>query len=120
MLRKTGGRERVVAEAGELDIDVTAAGAVVVVALEEAIGVAIVPVDIHSVDLETQRCGGGPHQAALRAVAAGTAFLAARSSLIVDQIGARGQLLEIDVEQGGGGTAAALGRRWGSRKDRGC
>ena len=108
-LRKARLRKDLLAE---IDIHVAAPAAVIVVAFEEAIGVAVIGVNIHPIDLEAQRFGRGPHHAAHAAVAHRQAFFAARHGFGVDQVGVGNQRTQIDAAAGG------LRRRGGCRAGR--
>jgi hypothetical protein len=108
-LRKAGLGKHLLAK---VDIHVAAPAAVIVVAFEEAIGVAVVGVYVHPIDLKAQRLGRGPDQAAHASVAHRHALFAARYRFAIDQVCIRNQRTEVDV------TAGGLRRRGGGRAGR--
>src|SRR5262249_592337 len=105
--------------AAEIDVEVGASAAVVVVALEEAVGGAVVGVDVGAVDLKPQLARGGPDQGAHAAVADGHARFAALDGLVVDEVGAGDQVAEVDVQQGIGLRSRLRQRAGNRRKNKG-
>src|SRR6185503_16101204 len=87
MLLEAGLRKRWFPFDSEIDIDESAAAAVIVVALEETIGGATVGIDVGPVDLKAQLRGRSPDQAAHAPVADGNALFASWHRPVINQIG---------------------------------
>src|SRR5262249_51928642 len=97
-LGKACSRENVFPQIAELDVNKTTAAAIIAVPLEKAIRVAIVAVNIYTVDLELEGVRDRPNQAAHPTVPDRDAFFAADRRPVIDQIGARKQLAVIHIE----------------------
>ena len=110
-LGETRGGEHVLTEPGEVDVHEAAAAAIVAMALGEAVGGAVVGVDIHAVDLHAQRCRRGPYQCAHAPVADGDALFATFGWFLVDEVGPRHELAVVDLNERAGGGHVAGGQR---------
>src|SRR5262245_4319782 len=108
MLGKSRGGKDFLPQITEFDINEPAAARIIAVPLEKAVGMTVVAVNVHSIDLEPQGVWNRPDQAAHATVAYRNTFFTAGCRAVINQIGAFQQLAVVQCEERGQGL---IGRR---------